>query len=260
MSTELANRLRGPRVMITGRNAATNTSYENIMEGSIALNWRTIFDTAYAIDMACANVADVSTGTGAKSVRIYGLGEDFKWQTEDLVTNGQSTAYVTSTKKFFRVFGADVVTHGTGRTNAGIIYLVKTGTGGTLTSGVPATLTSQAAIMQAGIGTVSSGMYTVPADSKGMVLVCLQADARAQAGTIQLVLQPTSGTDQTSHQAFTSELGITAPLNIRFIDDLKMLIEVEPLTDVYPQVLTAAANGLVSFRLSLEPKGIRGVL
>lgn len=256
---ELANRLRGPRVMITGRNPATNTTFENIMEGSIALNWRTVFDTAYAIDMCCANAADTSAGTGAKSVRIYGLGEDFKWQTEDLVTNGQSTAYVTSTKKFFRVFGADVVTHGTGRTNAGIIYLLKTGTGDTITTGVPATLTSQAGIIQAGFSTMSTGMYTVPIDSKGMVVVALQADARAQAGTLQLLMQSTTGTDQSIHQALTAELGTTAPLNILFIDDLKVTLEVEPLTDIYPQVLTAAANGFVSFRMSLEPKGLRRI-
>jgi len=135
--SEMENRLRGPRVMITGRNPATNTTYENLMEGSIALNWRTIFDTAYAIDMSCANAADTAAGAGARSVRLYGLGEDFKWQTEDLVTNGQSTVYVTSTKKFFRVFGAEVVSHGANRTNTGIIYLLKTGTGGTITAGVP---------------------------------------------------------------------------------------------------------------------------
>jgi hypothetical protein len=225
------------------------------MEGSIALNWRTVFDTAYAIDMACANAADNASSTGARKVRLYGLGEDFKYQTEDLTTNGQSTAYVTSTKKFFRVFGADVVEHGTGRTNAGLIYIIKTGTGGALTAGVPATLTSQACIIQVGAGIGSSGMYCVPA-GRAMNLLTFMAESRATAGTVQLLAQSTTGIDQSVHQVLTTEVPAGGQVVIDFMDRLHFALEFEPLTDIYPQVLQTAA-GLVSFRMTLEPSGLR---
>lgn len=77
---------------------------------------------------------DVKTsGTGARTVRVYALDENWNQTTVDIELNGQTS--VETTLNYIHPYLARVLTAGTGGTNAGTIYV---GTG-TVTDGEPAT-------------------------------------------------------------------------------------------------------------------------
>ena len=110
--------------------------------------------TAGKIKISAANAADTSGGTGARTVRLYGLDSNFNEQYEDLSLNGQTA--VETTKNFVFVYRLEVLTAGTNGQNAGIIYA---GTG-IVTTGVPAT---QWLSIIGGAGVSRGGVFVVPA-------------------------------------------------------------------------------------------------
>lgn len=66
-----------------------------------------------------ANDDGSPAGTGARTVRVIGLDSSYRLISEDATLNG--TGAVTLTKEFYRVFSVEVLTAGSGLTNAGTI-------------------------------------------------------------------------------------------------------------------------------------------
>ena len=112
--------------------------------------------TQMTISSESAN--DVAAGTGARTVLISYLDEDYIEQTEIITMNGQ-TAVSTVATDILRVNSLIVLTAGSAGNNQGQIYL---GTG-TVTAGVPATKYS---IMPVNINVSRTGVYTVPAGKR----------------------------------------------------------------------------------------------
>lgn len=108
-------------------------------------------DTTMTI--SSSNAADAAAGTGARTVTITGLDSSYNQISSTVTLNG--TTAVTIPVQFFRVNRLQVATAGTGRTNAGIIYV---GTG-TVTAGKPAVVH---ALVEAGVSISRAGIYTVP--------------------------------------------------------------------------------------------------
>ena len=114
------------------------------------------------LQISSSSANDTSAGTGARTVLITGLYQDSttsKWieQTETLIMNGQTAVSSTNTN-WIRINRMDVITSGSGQTNAGDIYLSVQAT--SLTAGVPASNILNAIIT--GFNNSTSGNFYVP--------------------------------------------------------------------------------------------------
>jgi len=110
--------------------------------------------TAKTVKISAANAADTAAGTGARTVLLSGYDANYAKISETIALNGQTE--VVSTKSYILVNQLEVLTAGSGTTNAGIIYA---GTG-TVTTGVPAT---QWLNIPAGVAISRAGFMLVPA-------------------------------------------------------------------------------------------------
>jgi hypothetical protein len=95
-----------------------------------------------------------SSGTGARSIIVYGLDANYNEISETVLLNGQTQ--VATTKSYLRINDAEVLTVGSNTSNVGTIYI---GTG-SATSGVPATAYG---IFAAGYNQLTQSVFTVPA-------------------------------------------------------------------------------------------------
>lgn len=132
-----------------GSNPAVGTgSFEGIWAAGGPFNWLT---TASAVRVASGgNSNDTAAGTGARSITIEGLDENWNLASETVVTAGASASAATTTT-FIRVFRAYVATAGTYTgNNAGAVTIETTG-GTTL------------AFITADLGQSQIANYSVPA-------------------------------------------------------------------------------------------------
>lgn len=95
-----------------------------------------------------------SSGTGARSIVVYGLDANYNEISETVLLNGQTQ--VATTKSYLRINDVEVVTVGSNTSNVGVIYI---GTG-SATAGVPATAYG---VCAAGYNQLTQSVYTVPA-------------------------------------------------------------------------------------------------
>lgn len=237
---------RFPTIMGKG---VIGTSKLNIYDLIQDMDWASVFDTAYKLDLTSSSANDAAAGTGARTVKVYGLDANYKFATETVTLNGQTA--VTTTGTFYRVFGIQVITTGTGRKNAGDIYAVKTTTS-TWTSGVPDTLTSAACKVLVGENFGTSGMFTAAA-GQYYSLSTLHVGARAQAGRLEVVHgdpKATSGAVIYPYAALQIDTGLGSPGPMEFLKNpgnANHTLILLPLQDFYCRGTMAAASGIISF-------------
>lgn len=183
---DFSNQFYGENVTLRARNSAVPTGFSNMNSfNTSTVRWNSVYDAAYTLDISSSSAADVhTTGTGARTVAIYGLDKDFNKLIEVVSLTGQTA--VTSTKSFRRVFELIVLTTGTGMQNAGDIYVVKHGTGGSYTGGVPGTLTGATIKALAEDNFGLSGLWTVPR-GKVYTMKNLSLNVRGQASTVKVM-------------------------------------------------------------------------
>ena len=157
----LESLLRGPKVLLNGYNGAIiNVTEEDLADVSALLLFPT---TAVALEVASSSVDDVKTsGTGAWTIRVYGLDANYRWQTEDFDLNGQTL--VAGVKTWIFVYGAEVLTSGTGKLNAGNIQVADAVV--TWTAGVASDLTKVFAMIAIGMVISHCGYFCVPAGER----------------------------------------------------------------------------------------------
>lgn len=110
--------------------------------------------SAIAMKVSSSSANDAADGTGARTVVVSGLDQNYNEASETVALDGQTAVLTTTT--FIRVFRAFVVTAGNGGTAAGTIYV---GTGD-VTTGVPATVY---AAIPLGANQTQMALWTVPA-------------------------------------------------------------------------------------------------
>lgn len=118
--------------------------------------------TAGFVGVSSSSATD-SASTGALTLTIYGMDHYFRPQEETVTLTGQTM--VKTTKRFRRIMCAEVATAGTGRTNAGDIY-VYFADHCVLSSGVPAALTAVPIKILVGNSIAQSGLWTVPLNTQ----------------------------------------------------------------------------------------------
>jgi hypothetical protein len=241
------DKYRGKVIALCGYNAACNTTDENLADHSTLITYAAA-RAAAKVQVSCANAADAAAGTGARKIKICGLDADYMFQSEEITLNGQ--AYVESALSYRSVFSAEVSSAGTGLTNAGIIYIIITGTGGALTAGVPATLTSQWIQILAGASIGTSGLFTVPAGSKAR-LIRMQASGMAQPCILSVW-----SCDQADGVLKRDEIyGIGSNQNLDEEIDRRLDIEYPEKVDIYLRGLSTTAAGRIAAKATFEITG-----
>lgn len=234
---------RYPTVMGKG---VIGTSKLNIYDLIQDLDWASIFDTEYKLDITSSSADDAAAGTGARTVKVYGLSANGKQLVETVTLNGQTA--VTTAGSFWRVFGIMVATTGTGRKNAGDIYAVKTTTS-TWSSGVPATLTSAACKILVGENFGTSGMFN--AGLGYYSLSQIYVGARAQAGRIEVVHgAPKASPVIYPYAALQIDTGLGSPGPINLLGNPgnpNHTLILRPMEDFYCRGTMAASSGIISF-------------
>ena len=101
-----------------GFNDTVGTDWEPIQVGSATFTYPTTAAVASAVSTSSN---DTSAGTGARTLSIQGLDENYNQYTETISLTGQSAATTNGT--FIRVFRARVETAGSGAAAAGNITI-----------------------------------------------------------------------------------------------------------------------------------------
>ena len=110
--------------------------------------------SAETLTILSSSANDTSGGTGARTLRVFGLDSDYNLQQEDVTLNG--TTGVATSNSYKRVYRAYILTSGSGTTNAGEITIRHT----TTTANV-------FAVMPTGFGQTQIANYTIPANHTG---------------------------------------------------------------------------------------------
>lgn len=151
---------------VTGVKSVFNFGFNPDVDSALETIWDQgglyVYPTS-AIQMKVSSTSanDTSAGTGARTVVVSGLDENYNEAEETVTLNGQTEVLTTTT--FIRVFRASVTTAGSGGTAAGNIYI---GTG-TVTAGVPATVYAKITL---GENQTLMALWTVPAGYTAYIL------------------------------------------------------------------------------------------
>ena len=137
-----------------GTNPDINSAEETIWSTGGDYPWPTAAFTAF---ISSSSAADTSAGTGAQTVTVEGVDENYAAQTVTVSMNGQTQVQIGDASGWLRVNRIFVATSGSGGTAAGTIYVANSG----VTSGVPTGIT-YGQIVQ-GDNQSQMSVYTVPA-------------------------------------------------------------------------------------------------
>jgi hypothetical protein len=151
--------LQVARGQITGHKTIFKFGNNPDINGALETIWSRgglyVYPTsAIQMKVSSSSADDAALGTGARTVSVEGLDQNYNEVAETVTLTGQTEVLTTNT--FIRVFRAFVITAGSGGTAAGTIYV---GTG-TVTAGVPATVYAEIAL---GDNQTTMAMWTVPA-------------------------------------------------------------------------------------------------
>jgi hypothetical protein len=134
-----------------GNSADVNGEIETIWSHSTLYVYPT---SAIHMKVSSANANDSALGTGARTVLVSGLDQNYNEISEIVTLNGQTP--VLTAALFIRVFRAYVVTAGASNTAAGTIYIGD----GVVTAGIPAIVYAEISL---GENQTLMAMWTVPA-------------------------------------------------------------------------------------------------
>lgn len=145
-------------------NTSPSATYTDVWSLDIV---RAIPSVAVALGISSSSVEDdtdkggATPGTGAFTVKVSGLDTNWAEISETKTMNGRTK--VVTTALFLRVNSVEVLTAGTGETNAGTIYVYDTSQA--ITNGVPDSMTTKVfGVINIGESKSLMGMYSFPAD------------------------------------------------------------------------------------------------
>lgn len=139
--------------------------------------------TASTVNVASASADDTAAGSGARTVRISGLNENYLEVMETLTLNG--TNNVLSVNSYWIIHRAIVLTAGSGATNAGAITLTSTAAGTPVLSTILATMAQ-----------TQFGIFQVPAGKTAYIDViqaCFQNTTNDTITDVNLFVKPFGG-------------------------------------------------------------------
>lgn len=153
--------------------------------------------TARTHDIASTDANDTSAGTGARTIRVYGLDANYDLIEETVTMNG--TSNVATANTYTMIYRMHLLTTGTGQTNAGTI---------TATAQTDATVTAR---IEVGVGQTQMAIYAVPRNTTGYIVNYYGDLGKTNAAAVTLRLKtcdienPTTGAIRTRHERAVSE-------------------------------------------------------
>jgi hypothetical protein len=152
--------------------------------------------TAQSMEILSTDADDTSAGSGARTIIVYGLDENWEEQSEVLTLNGGTPVNLTNT--YIRMFRAVVLTAGTTETNEGAL-VVRIQGGGTT-----------AIFIGALDGQTQHTIYTIPAGKTGYFIKGYVAladdDKNGEVAEFQWQARPNNGV--TGAWAVKGEVGL----------------------------------------------------
>lgn len=135
---------------------------------------------ATAMTISSGSVDDKADGTGARTVIVTGLDDQWNEEHQAVTLNGQ--AGVAIPIELRRAYRIKVITAGSGGQNVGILYVGE----GAIASGIPATIYAQ---VDVGLNQTLMTPYTIRAGKKGYI-TCLFASLGANKDlTLEVVVR-----------------------------------------------------------------------
>lgn len=227
------------KVQLNGVNTAISTSAETIW--SPGATYAQLL-TAAAMEAVSSSANDTAAGTGARTIRVTGIGTLDTAITEDVTLNGATPVALVSTYK--AINSVKVLTAGSGLANAGNID-IRTVSGATVKNQI-----SSGASM---LGKSTSFLYTIPKSNVGL-LSSINVTVSGATGVVQVYLL-TKDSNGISFGEGEINLGISnTSINegkgtIEFQNGLlipeKTLIELRAITGAGAGILSAQAQLLV---------------
>ena len=152
---------------VLGRNSALAATYETVTETSGVQGY---INHADSLDVVAASANDDTSGTGIRTITIYGLDDDWAVQSEIVTLAGGAT--VRTAAEFLRVYRVDATTAGSGGVAAGAITIQNAANDTTLAT-IPTGETGS-----------HQGMFSVPA---GKTLYVIHFYGSTASGVLQVV-------------------------------------------------------------------------
>lgn len=160
------NNIKGAKIeRILARNTDVDLVEEDLWFAGGVESYLTSAET---MSVVSSSANDTSAGTGARTVKLYGLDGSYNEFTETLVLNGTTT--VITSNNFLRINKVDVVTAGSSGTSAGAI------------SFTASTSLSTHANIPAGENRTGKSQFTIPAGKTGYLLDFLPSLAAGKTG------------------------------------------------------------------------------
>lgn len=181
------------------------------------------FPSAAAVTTVASTTGnDTSTGTGARTIRVFGLDSDWEEIQEDVTMNGTNS--VTLANNYFRVNRAYVLTAGSGGVNAGNIDVKH---GATVLARIPASM-----------GQTQQAIYTTPADNNKYRLIHWYASVATKistGATMAIKIRTNAGPWRVIEIQGITE---SAPLDYEMYTPVML----DPKTDILLTALAVAAS------------------
>lgn len=194
---------------------------------------------ASTLYISSSSTADTGAGTGARTVTVSGLDNNFDEKIETVTLNGQSGVELNGST-WFRVNRIVVNTAGSGGANAGVLYV---GTESAPSSGVP---TNKYATVAIGDNQTLMCIYTIPRGYTGFIT---QKDVSASSSAgkfaiLSLVARPFGGVFNVKDRVLSSEgySTIEYPYPLKFTEK----------TDIEIRAQADSAGGTVTVSAALD--------
>ena len=210
--------LQVSRGQVAWHDAVTVWGYNPDVDQSIETVWGnggivSFIGAAGTMNVSSTSTEDTSSGTGARTIVIQGLDSNHDPITETVTLNGQTT--VVTTKQFLHINYVYVATAGSGKANAGTLYIGS----GVNTAGVPATVYGA---VYTGLNASTTACYTVPSGYTAYVvnggISAGQASGSSEVTGYLLTRDPTADIARVvSAAAFnngSAEYDFTLPLKV----------------------------------------------
>ncbi len=205
------------------------TTPEDIWNGGSTYTGMPITGTATTLQVVSTSSLDTSAGTGARTVRIFGLNSAYEPITEDITLNG--TTAVTTVNSYWRQSRAVVLTAGSTGSNQGTISSSWTGT--------PAQIFMQMPIQA---NQTAIACDTIPAGKKRLILGIRASMARAggTAGSanVRLLIRELGSVFQAKRSTEVTE---SLPYSVQ----LKGGILIPEKSDIKWQVFSVSDNATI---------------
>jgi len=213
-----------------GVNPDVNGTEETVWSEGGDYPWPTSAAIVYVSSTSAADA--FPSGTGARTVRVFGLDASYLEIEEDIELTGQTQ--VATTQQYLRVYRAYVLTSGSGGGAAGTVYVGTTGA----TAGVPAVVYANLSLGNQ----TQMAVYTVPAGKTLYVDDLLFTAAISQANNFATVKFATRGVSTDTFRTLVIQNIQSNTDLIPFSYPLKVLEK----TDLECRAVTTSSNNEIS--------------